>query len=115
MDTDTILKEIKLFKGIEDSNQDELLRLIIKDSVQRIIAEANLYSEDTIEELPDTVTFVVRDVAIKRYNKIDSEGAISDSEEGRSFNWENSYLDEYRDLLSRLSNKRITKGVARFF
>lgn len=114
MDTDLILDQVKLFKGIQDNQQDELIALIIDDSVQRILAEVNLHTDETVTDLPKSVDYIVRDVAIKRYNKIDSEGATSDSEEGRSFNWEDGYLDEYRTVLANLMNKKLVRGQARF-
>ncbi|MGT2623941.1 phage head-tail connector protein [Streptococcus thoraltensis] len=114
MDKSGILGEVKLFKGITDNLQDDLILLIIEDSIDRILAEANSMFDNTITELPDSVTFVVRDVAIKRYNKLNSEGATADSEEGRSFKWENSYLDEYRNILANLGRSYRARGIARF-
>lgn len=114
MDKGGILSEVKLFKGITDNLQDNLISLIISDSIDRILAEVNSMSDKLILELPDSVTFVVRDVSIKRYNRLNSEGATADSEEGRSFTWENSYLDEYRNVLSTLAQSYRAKGIARF-
>lgn len=110
-----ILDDIKLFKGITDDSQDKLLELIISDSTERILAEVNLHTDKSLESLPDSISYIVRDVAIKRYNKLNSEGAKADSEEGRSFTWEDSYLDEYKEILANLQVKRQAKGIARFF
>ncbi|MGT2833407.1 hypothetical protein Javan249_0035 [Streptococcus phage Javan249] len=114
MDKSGILDEVKLFKGITDSLQDDLISLIIDDSIDRILAEVNSMLDNPISELPNSLTFIVRDVAIKRYNKLNSEGTKEDSEEGRSFKWENSYLDEYRNILANLGRSYRARGIARF-
>lgn len=115
-----MLDQIKLFLGISDELQDKLLKLIVDDSEERIIATLNKFAmqheTDVLKEIPDELKFVHRDVAIKRFNKINSEGASSDSEEGRSISWESSYLSEYEELLNQYTKpKRIAgKGIARF-
>lgn len=115
IDTDKILKEIKLLKGVSDTAQDDLLNLTIKESTERILAFVNRYSETSITEIPNNAAYIVRDVAIKRFNKLNSEGAKADSEEGRTFTWEDSYLSEDdKQTLISLATKRQARGIARF-
>ncbi|MFI3086799.1 phage head-tail connector protein [Streptococcus sp. 2022WUSS037] len=118
MDKAKLKDEIKIYKGIAstDTAQDELINLAIGESIERILAKINDYSEMEVLDIPSNLTFVVRDVAIKRYNRLNSEGAKADSEEGRSFNWD-SYLDEYDTTLRRvaLGRRQTGRGVARFF
>nr|WP_134989801.1 phage head-tail connector protein [Streptococcus oralis] len=115
MDTNEILKEIKLLKGVSDTAQDDLLNLTIKESMERILAFVNRYSETSITEIPNNAAYIVRDVAIKRFNKLNSEGAKADSEEGRSFTWDDDYLTEDdRQALISLATKRQARGIARF-
>ena len=115
IDTNEILKEIKLLKGVSDNAQDDLLDLIIKESTERILAFVNRYSESSITEIPNSAAYIVRDVAIKRFNKLNSEGAKADSEEGRAFTWEDSYLsDDDKQTLISLASKRKARGIARF-
>lgn len=115
MDNDLILQEVKIFKGITDAAQDELIELAISESIERILAKMNDYSDKEIPEIPKRLTFIVRDVAIKRYNRLNSEGAKSDSEEGRSFLWE-SYLTEYEETLRNAAIGRSNqgRGITRF-
>lgn len=115
IDTSQILTEIKLLKGVSDTTQDDLLNLTIKESTERILAFINRYSDTATEEVPAQAAYIVRDVAVKRFNKLNSEGAKQDSEEGRSFNWETDYLteDDKQTLIS-LATKRQARGVARF-
>ena len=115
IDKTEILKEVKLLKGVSDNAQDDLLDLTIKESTERILAFVNRYSETSITEIPDNAAYIVRDVAIKRFNKLNSEGAKADSEEGRAFTWEDSYLSEDdKQVLISLATKQRARGVARF-
>ena len=115
IDTNEILKEIKLLKGVSDNVQDDLLNLTIKESTERILAFVNRYSETSITEIPSNAAYIVRDVAVKRFNKLNSEGAKADSEEGRAFTWEDNYLSEDdKQVLISLATKRRARGVARF-
>ena len=115
IDTDEILKEIKLLKGVSDTAQDDLLNLTIKESTERILAFVNRYSETSITEIPNNAAYIVRDVAVKRFNKLNSEGAKADSEEGRAFTWEDNYLSEDdKQVLISLASKRKARGIARF-
>lgn len=116
-----MLENIKLLLGISDELQDELLELLIEDSEERIIAKINQYASknetEEIEEFPERFNYIKRDVAIKRFNKRNSEGASADSEEGRSYTWEKSYLDEYLSLFDQYTQpKKVAgKGIARWF
>ena len=115
IDTDEILKEIKLLKGVSDIAQDDLLNLTIKESIERILAFINRYSETSITEIPNNAAYIVRDVAVKRFNKLNSEGTKADSEEGRAFTWEDNYLSEDdKQVLISLATKRRARGVAHF-
>lgn len=116
-----MLDEIKLFLGIHDALQDSLLDLIIDDSEQRILSVLNQFSlkngTSKLEEIPEDLTYIHRDVSIKRFNKRNSEGATADSEEGRSYTWEPSYLNEYLDIFDEYTKPtyRAGKGITRFF
>ncbi|HAC2411861.1 TPA_asm: hypothetical protein GJA98_14990 [Listeria monocytogenes] len=112
--TDTMLESVKRFKGITDTLQDDLLKDIIEESEQRILNYVNQDGINEIAELPASLNYVIRDVSIKRFNRLDSEGASSDSEEGKSFSWESSYIDEYKQVLDKYRVKRGGKGIAVF-
>lgn len=115
-----MLEEIKLLLGIDDSLQDSLLSLIIEDSEQRILSVLNQYATqngtDKHQSIPDDLSYIHRDVAIKRFNKRNSEGATADSEEGRSYSWEPSYVNEYLNIFDEYTKPtfRAGKGITRF-
>ena len=110
-----MLESVKLLLGIEDNLQDSLLTLVIDDSQQRILTTLNQFAKrngtDSIHAIPVEFEYIQRDVAIKRFNKRNSEGAKSDSEEGRSYTWESSYLDEYLDLFNEHTKPKIRAGM----
>ena len=110
-----MMDDIKLLLGIQDNLQDALLTLVIDDSQQRILTTLNQFATrngtEPIGAIPDEFTYIHRDVAIKRFNKRNSEGAKSDSEEGRSYTWESSYLDEYLDLFNEHTKPKIRAGM----
>ncbi|MHC5281154.1 phage head-tail connector protein [Listeria kieliensis] len=112
--TDTMLESVKRFKGITDTLQDDLLKDIIDESKQRILNYINQDGITELKELSSDLDYIVRDVSIKRFNRLDSEGASSDSEEGKSYSWESSYLDEYKQVLDKYRIKRGGKGIAVF-
>lgn len=109
-----MLESVKRFKGITDTLQDDLLKDIIDESKQRILNYINQDGITELTELSSDLDYIVRDVSIKRFNRLDSEGASSDSEEGKSFSWESSYLDEYKQVLDKYRIKRGGKGIAVF-
>lgn len=115
-----LLKEIKLFKGISDDIQDDLLLLIIKETKQRVLAYANKGREKPLANVPEGIAFVVRDISIARFNKINNEGATANREEGQSFTWQTSYLEEYKDIIEDYWDRESTQlfsggdGIARW-
>ena len=115
-----LLEEIKLLLGIYDQLQDPLLTLTIEDSEQRILSFLNQFSvkngTEKYQTIPADLIYIHRDVAIKRFNKRNSEGATADSEEGRSYTWESSYLNEYLDIFEEYTKPmlRAGRGITRF-
>ncbi|EPH98182.1 hypothetical protein D920_01740 [Enterococcus faecalis 13-SD-W-01] len=115
-----MLEEVKTLLGITDDLQDTLIELLIKDSEERILSALNSFAlkngTEELKSVPTSLSYVERDVIIKRFNKMNSEGATADSEEGRSYTWEKSYLDEYLTIFDEITKpkKRAGKGIARF-
>lgn len=109
-----MLDSIKRFTGIKDSLQDELLQEIISESRQRILDHINGDGITNLEVVPPSLDYVVRDVSIKRFNRLNSEGATADSEEGKSTTWESGYLSEYEKTLDRYRKKKGGRGIAIF-
>lgn len=95
-----MLEQVKLLKGITDRAQDDLIKLIIADSESRILGYINAHKAEPLVDIPPDIEYILRDVAVVRFNRLNSEGANEDSEEGRAFKWKSGYLSEYEDILA---------------
>ena len=88
-----LLNRVKILLGI--SENDELVHEIIELTKDKILNYINK------TELPFELEFVLVELAIKRYNRIGSEGIASESVDGKSVSYEDvfenykPYLDDY--------------------
>lgn len=69
-----VLEKLKRRHSIIDENQDDVLNDIIDDTISHYLAIANQLSGETKEEVPERHTFIITDVASKRYVRRGSEG-----------------------------------------
>ncbi|MDK3754778.1 phage head-tail connector protein, partial [Staphylococcus pseudintermedius] len=87
----TFLDKVKKRIGIEDHLQDKLLCEIITNVVDEL--KLRLPKEQAF--IPQPLYFIVIEVAVKRYNKVGSEGMVSESVEGRSMSYEEDDFKQY--------------------
>lgn len=94
----SILASVKLRIGLDDKLQDELLNELIEDATARVLAYIN---QDGIvnQAVPYAVTWVIKDVVVKMYNRIGDEGKQSGTEGNVSNTWEAIDLSKYADAL----------------
>ncbi len=107
-----LLQTVKVYIGIQDELQDTLLLEIIKDMTQRVTG----YIGD--EALPTKLEWIVKELTIIRYNRIGSEGAKTDSEEGRSATYVDDPFLEFVPTLDKYiedNQKPPVKGKAKFY
>lgn len=78
------------------------------------LTEARLKALLSSDEIPNELAYIVSEVAIKRYNRIGSEGGNSHSVEGESWSWTDSDFDEFKDDISEYRKAHEGKGVLRF-
>ena len=100
-----LLDDVKMLKEITDTLQDKLILLIISESEQRILSYINAKRHDPLLKVPEELEYITRDISIKRFNKMNAEGKVSDGEEGSTSNWEKSYLAEYESILDSYTDK----------
>lgn len=108
---DTQLEKIKRRLGITNLDQDDLLTDLIDD------AESHFKLLTGVNEIPDKFKFMIRDVAIKRYNRKGSEGMSSETVDGYAVNYDNGVSDfsEYLDFLeNEFKKKKTRRSSARF-
>lgn len=107
-----MLKDLKILLGIpeNDTSQDSKLNLILSGTRSR------LKSLLGGQEPPDTLNYIITDVAVIRFNRIGSEGLSSHSVEGESLSFSDDDFAGYReDIQAYLdSQKETKKGRVRF-
>lgn len=107
-----MLSNLKLMLGIaaDDTNRDELLKLIISTTTARLKVLLGGI------EPPESLDYIVREVSIVRFNKIGYEGSKSHSVEGESQQFSDGDFDGYKDDIQAFleSQKESAKGRVRF-
>lgn len=107
------LQDVKTLIGIDDNSKDDVLNLIIRNVELQLLGR---FQELELTAIPETLDYIVTEVAVVRYNRLGSEGKSQESVEGFSSTYSNndfmayesaieSYLDLYRPS---------KKGVIRF-
>ncbi|KRL45118.1 DNA packaging protein [Lacticaseibacillus manihotivorans DSM 13343 = JCM 12514] len=93
-----ILDGVKLRIGLTDTMQDNLLNELIEDATARVLAYIN---QDGVinRTVPSAVTWVIKDVVVKMYNRIGDEGKAASGEGNVSNTWETIDLSKYADGL----------------
>ena len=88
-----LLNRIKVLLGITNNDNEELLREIIE------ITEAKILNYINSSELPKQLEFILVELAVKRFNKIGSEGFTSESVDGKTMSYEASEFEGYEKYL----------------
>lgn len=107
-----MLSDVKLLLGIDetDISRDKLLKLLISTANDRLKALLGGI------EPPDSLAYIIRDVAIIRFNRIGSEGVNSHTVEGESMAFTDDdfgqFTDEIRAFLD--TQKSSVRGKVRF-
>lgn len=107
-----MLNNLKLMLGIAsaDTDRDELLKLIISGATSRLKVLLGGV------EPPDSLSYIIQDVAIIRFNKIGSEGMSSHTVEGESQQFTDNdfagFMDEIQAFLD--TQKESARGKVRF-
>lgn len=106
-----MLDTIKTLLGIKDSEQDEVLTIIIENVQNHLKTLLG-------KEIPTSLNFIVTEVVAKRYNRLGSEGMQSESVEGHSVTFQDASTDflPYEKIID--ANKEVTevrgRGVVKF-
>lgn len=105
-----MLDNLKLLLGIDDSDMDNKLKLIISNATSRL--KLLLGGIDP----PDTLNYIILEVAIMRFNRIGSEGLASHTVEGESLSFSGSDFDMFADDIQAFldSQKESKRGKVRF-
>lgn len=105
-----MLNDLKIMLGIDDTDIDDKLRLIIAN----VTARLKLLLGGI--EPPEDMNHIILEVSIIRFNRIGSEGMSSHSVEGESTSYAdddfNGFTDEIQAFLDMQKNS--TRGKVRF-
>ena len=105
-----MLENLKIMLGIEGTDLDAKLKLIISNTTARLKLLLGGM------EPPEDMDHIIMEVAIARFNRIGSEGMTSHSVEGESTNYGEDdfgpYMDEIQAYLD--TQKESTRGKVRF-
>ena len=107
-----MLNDIKLMLGIaaDDADRDSLLKLIISSATARL---ATLLGG---MEPPENLDYIITEVAIRRFNRIGSEGMESHTVEGESISFSDSDFAGFEDDIQAFldTQKESARGRVRF-
>ena len=78
-----MLERIKTMLGIGDTLQDDVLNIIIENVEKHLLGKLKLVNK-SIVEVPEELDYIVEEIAIRRYNRIGTEGMRSESVEGHN-------------------------------
>lgn len=90
-----MLDKIKILLNIQDDAQDELLSTLMGLCREEAYVYCNLPAYN------EKLDFVVIQMVIERYNRIGSEGTISQSSSGASADYDSFYSDKVVRLLNK--------------
>lgn len=87
-----MLEKLKRRLGLTTDDQNVLLQDILDDAEARLCVLLG-----GVETVPDALSYIVREVAVKRYNRIGSEGTSSHTVEGEAMSWNDDDFAEFAD------------------
>lgn len=105
-----MLENLKQMLDINDNSLDNKLKLIIDTATARLKVLLGG------EEPPDSLSYIILEVSIMRFNRIGSEGLASHSVEGESLTFADSDFEGFsEDIKIYLEGKKEgTRGRLRF-
>lgn len=101
-----IIDKVKTLIGISDNKQDPQLEVIIENINGHL-----LYLLEK-EEVPQKLQHIVVEIAVRRYNRLGSEGMQSDSVEGHSVTFYDLEKDfePYQSIIDKETKSDSVKG-----
>lgn len=98
MSDETELKKVKIALQTTDTKFDDLLNLYLEDATSFLKLRLSLKDSD---ELPNMMKAIVREVAVKKFNRLKNEGMSSYSQDGESITFNANDFDEWQDEIDQ--------------
>lgn len=101
-----MLERIKTLLGIGDELQDPALSIIIENVTSHLLGKLRRVNK-TIVKVPEDLGYIIEEIAIRRYNRIGTEGMKSESVEGhkidfyeldKDFSPYQEIIDDYKEV-----------------
>lgn len=101
------LARIKTLLGLDSSEQDDLLKVIIENTEQALIFKLSA------NVIPKELNYILVEVAVKRFNRLKNEGMTSYSQEGESITFNSSDFDDFIEDIQqwRVDNQKNVKSL----
>ena len=105
-----MLETLKLMLGIESTDKDNLLKQIISSATARLKVLLGGI------EPPESLDYILVDVAVRRFNRIGSEGMTSHTVEGESISFSDNDFTGFEDDIQAYldTQKESARGRVKF-
>ena len=105
-----MLSDLKVMLGIVTDDKDNVLTLILSAATARLKVLLGGV------EPPESLGYIIREVSIRRYNRIGSEGMESHTVEGESISFSDNDFTGFEDDIQAFldTQKDSTRGRVRF-
>lgn len=108
------LNKLKLLLGIteEETDSDALLYLILDNTRMQLLFKLGVSGQ--ITDVPDELSYIQLEVAVKRFNRLKNEGMSSYTQEGESMTFNTNDFDEFQDDIDewkKQNNSSVLKAI----
>lgn len=99
-DNEELIKDLKVILDIDstDSSSDDLLNLVVKRTKQRLLTKIKKGPDETV---PNQLEYILFEVSVRRFNRINNEGMKSYSEDGENVTFNE---DDFTGFENEISN-----------
>lgn len=99
-DNEELIKDLKVILDIDstDPSSDDLLNLVVKRTKQRLLAKIKKGPDETV---PNQLEYILFEVSVRRFNRINNEGMKSYSEDGENVTFNE---DDFTGFENEISN-----------
>lgn len=107
-------ERIKTLLNIQDNLQDPVLDIIIENVTNHLLGKLKRVNK-SIQAVPEELNYIIEEIAIRRYNRIGTEGAKAETVEGhriefyeldKDFTPYEEIIDDYQEEPDDDSSKR---------
>jgi len=104
MTVDEIMERLKPQLFIQGESMDVWLKTEIEDSVDMVINYLESNMDETFEELPKQLYWIIKKMVQVAFNRQRSEGVTSHTEGGETLSWGNNGMDSLEPFIEPLND-----------